>query len=309
MEAIPKIRPKTVRYIKLGEGGRWERESIETGILRFGFETGHPDSIAVCEAGRWNDLAVSWRAEGRAQGTATRYANEVRLFYQAGSDDLWITFVGERLYWGFLEDGFPERHPDGDGTFRRVIGGWRCLDLAEQPLLKSRLPGSITKLAGYRGTSCRVDVAKPVERRINAETPPEVALAQTCLAELSKTLVPLLKGLGPRDLEVLVELIFGGSGWRRIDTTGGTRKLVDIDLELPTTGERAFVQVKARTSQREFDTYAANREPGVFSRMFFVYHTGKVVTEDGAITLVGPERLAGMVMEAGLMDWVIRKAE
>jgi len=34
-------------------------------------------------------------------------------------------------------------------------------------------------------------------------------------------------------MEVLVELIFSASGWRRVDTVGKARKLVDLDLELP----------------------------------------------------------------------------
>lgn len=34
------ISPKAVRYIKLGEGGKWEKECIAKHILRFGFDTG-----------------------------------------------------------------------------------------------------------------------------------------------------------------------------------------------------------------------------------------------------------------------------
>jgi hypothetical protein len=31
------IRPTRVRYIKLGEGGSWEKECLDKGIIRYGF--------------------------------------------------------------------------------------------------------------------------------------------------------------------------------------------------------------------------------------------------------------------------------
>ena len=40
--------------------------------------------------------------------------------------------------------------------------------------------------------------------------------------------------------------------------------------------------------------------------MFFVWHTGKITPADALdrITLVGPERLAKMVLDAGLASWL-----
>ena len=310
MQKLPVIAPASVRYIKLGEGGRWEGESIRDGILRFGFGSGDPISLEMCRARRWEDVATSWRDDGeKSASTATRFTNETRFYYEATPKDLWVTFSGERFYWGFLELGEPQKHPEDDSSFRRVAGGWSCMDRLGDTLLKSNLPGSITKLAAYRGTSCWVDVAEQVIRRINAEIEPDVAKARLRFAAMIDAMVPLLKRLGPRDLEVLVELIFGASGWRRTDSTGGARKLVDLDLELPTTQERAFVQVKSRTSQKELDSYVAALEQESFSRMFFVYHTGNLDTDNERVTLIGPTKLAHMVMDAGLTDWVIRKVE
>lgn len=308
MEDSPRIAPKSVRYIKLGEGGAWEKECIEQGLLQFGTDSGNPETLQWAAEGRWNDLAASWRAV-KSQATATRFTNETRFYFEAGPEDLWITFVGERFYWGFLEPGVPKPMQPDLSSVRRVRGGWRCVDRDGKPLLKSNLPGSITSLAAYRGTSCSVKAAAHVVRRINAELSEEVKRAETVRSELIDSLVPLIRRLGPRDFEILVELIFGESGWRRIDSTGGTRKLLDLDLELPSTGERAFVQVKARTNQAEFEAYAKQRKDGVFNRMFYVYHTGAVTTDDEAITVIEATRLARMTLDAGLTDWVIRKAE
>lgn len=308
MEDWPRIAPKSVRYIKLGEGGAWEKDCIEQGLLQFGTDSGNPETLQWAAEGRWSELAASWRAV-KSQGTATRFTNETRFYFEAGPEDLWITFVGERFYWGFLEPGVPKPIQPGLSSVRKVRGGWRCVDRDGKPLLKSNLPGSITSLAAYRGTSCLVKAAAHVIRRINAELSEEVKRAETVRSELIHSLIPLIRRLGPRDFEILVELIFGASGWRRIDSTGGTRKLLDLDLELPSTGERAFVQVKARTSQAEFEAYAQQRKDGVFNRMFYVYHTGTVTTDDEAITVIEATRLARMTLDAGLTDWVIRKAE
>lgn len=303
------INPRSVRYIKLGEGGAWEDESITRDVLRFGFESGDPETMRQCEAGDWDALAASWRAAGKSASTATRFTNETRKFWEAGPDDLWVTFVGERLYWGFLEVGRPESAGVDFSTVRRVANGWRCVDREGRELIKSRLPGNITKLAAYRGTSCGVDAEAQIVRRINAQVDPDVTAARGALSAVEEALVPVLRRLGPRDMEVLVELIFGASGWRRVDTVGKARKLVDLDLELPSTEERAFVQVKARSSQKELDRYIDLLGRESFSRMFYVFHTGDLSTDSSQVSLIGPQRLARMTIEAGLVDWVLRKVE
>lgn len=308
VEAFGKIRPKSVRYIKLGEGGQWEKDCIQRNLLRFGFDSGHPNTLHLALNDQWEDLHASWLVD-RSLSTATRFTNETKLFFEAGPDDLWVTFVGERFYWGFLEDGKPEPHHSDRSTARRISGNWRCIDRNGKELLKSNLPGSITNLAAYRGTSCSVKAAEHVVRRINAELSDEVILAEARRTALIEALVPLIRRLGPKDFEILAELIFGESGWRRVDATGRTRKLLDLDLELPSTGERAFVQVKARTDQSEFNEYAIRQKDGVFSRMFYVFHTGTVTNEDSAITLIDATKLARMTLDAGLTDWVIRKAD
>ena len=168
MENWPRIHPRSVRYIKLGEGGAWEKECIEHGVLRFGTESGSPEILKLAAEGRWKDIAASWR-EVKSQGTATRFTNETRRYFEADPEDLWITFVGERFYWGFLEPGVPQPIEPDLSSVRRVKGGWRCVDRNGKPLLKSNLPGNITSLAAYRGTSCSVKASTQVIRRINAE--------------------------------------------------------------------------------------------------------------------------------------------
>lgn len=307
MDAFPRIRPDGVRYVKLGTGGFWEEECREQGILRLGFETATSESLELAGAKRWADLAASWRM-AKSASVSTRFANEVRHFYEAGPNDLWITFFGEFLHWGFLQPGIPEIHPDGDGTFRRINGGWRCIDREGNNLRKSNLPGAINMLTAFRGTTCSVSAREHLIRRINADLSPDVAKAGECRRALTQAMVPLIRTLREDDFELLAELIFTGSGWRRTSRTGGTQALKDIELELPTTGERAFVQVKSATGQNEFEAYAAKRQENQFDRMFYVFHTGSVESLDDRVSVIDAEALARMVLDAGLTDWVIGKS-
>jgi hypothetical protein len=94
------IRPKDLRYVKLGTGGEWERECLEKGIVRYGFTAANAERFALCRAGRWDQLAESFVAEGKDKATTTRFTNETRFFFE-DPGRRWITFVGERLCWGF----------------------------------------------------------------------------------------------------------------------------------------------------------------------------------------------------------------
>lgn len=296
-----------VRYIKLGEGGSWEGECLSKGIIRMGLDGATAERFPLCAARQWDQLRSSFIAAGKTQGTATRFANETRLFFEDGGSTVWITFVGQRLCWGLLEPGPAEPHEDGDGVWRAVAGGWRETDLNGEPLTKDRLSGALTKLAGYQGTSCNVDVAAYAIRRINGEKMPEVKRALVALATMKASVLDLMRLLGPRDFETLVDLVFTTSGWRRLGEVGKTQKTLDLDLVLPSTGDRAFVQVKSKTTSAELAEYVGKIEDGVYDRMIYVFHSGEAATDDRRVTLIGPEKLADLVLDAGLVNWLIRK--
>jgi hypothetical protein len=302
------IHPSRVRYVKLGEAGKWEKECLANGIVRFGIGDNRPDKFRLSLAGQWQALAKSFLDEGRTKGTATRFTNETRIFFEDAGSTLWITFVGERLYWGMLTNSPPRVHTDGQGVSRAVAHGWRSTDAYGEHLTKDRLSGALTKLAAYRGTSCDVDVAAYVIRRINGEKTAEVERALVALAAMRRSAVELVKLLEPRDFEILVDLIFTTSGWRRLGTVGKTQKTFDLDLLLPSTGEKAFVQVKSKSTVAELARYVARLdELAEYDWMFYAFHTGAIKTDDDRVILLGPEKLAEQVVEAGLINWLIRK--
>lgn len=172
------------------------------------------------------------------------------------------------------------------------------------------ISGRLTRTAAYRKTTCRiVDAAPYLLARLNDETEPEVAALIAARGGLSDALVKVIQRLTWQDFELLVDLVFSASGWRRTGAVGGAQKTVDIELELPSTGERAFVQVKSATTAVEFAGYRGEMATRPEGRMFYAYHTGGIGAEATGdnITVIGPERIAEMTLNAGLLDWVIRR--
>jgi len=308
--SAPRISPKQVRYIKLGGGGRWEKECLDNGIIRIGFGTARRDRFQLCHSGRWDSVTDSFIAEGKDKGTAKRFTKELRLFFEDNGTILWITFMNGRLCWGFV-DGEPAKpHADAKGVWRTIKGGWRDSDVSGSVLQKDRLSGALTKLAAYRGTSCDVDVADYVVRRINDQKIKEVERALAASQEMRSSVLPLMRLLTPKDFELLVDLVFSTSGWRRVGVVGKTQDTYDIDLILPSTGERAFVQVKSKTTSKELGEYVMKLgdRADLYNRMFYVYHSGEPsIPNDQRVTLIGPEKLSEMVVDAGLAGWLIEK--
>jgi len=298
-----------VRYIKLGERGRWEERCLTHGVIHIGFGSARPDRLAACFAGRWDDVRNSFVAEGASPGTATRSTNELRFFFVDDGATVWISFIGQRLYWGRMGPGRPAPVADLDGVTRKVEGGWRSTDLNGDSLTMDRLSGALTKLVGYRGTSCAVEggVRDYLIRRINGQKTPEVERAIAATTELTAAVTGLMTLLEPKDFELLVDLVFTNSGWRRINVVGKTQKTLDLDLILPSTGERALVQVKSETSSRELAEYQARIDYSLYHRMFFVFHSGEAETLDSRVSVIGPNKLANLIIDAGLTNWLIGK--
>ena len=192
---------------------------------------------------------------------------------------------------------------------RRTRDGWHKTSLGGRPLQVPELNGALTKTAAYRMTICAVEPFDYLIRKINDEDLPEVARAKGARSGALAAIGELMRLLTWRDFELLVELVFSQSGWRRTNETGGTQETVDIELELPSTGERAFVQVKSRTDQAQLQNYVARFNGRPESRMFYVYHTARtpLAATGGGVILVGPERLAEMVLESGLFYWLLKK--
>jgi hypothetical protein len=307
------VKATTAKYIKLGEKGSWERLCIDDGTLRLKYNK-VPHEIAA--SGDLERLRQIFLDRGDRPGPATGHARQVLDFYDADVDTLWITFSAGYLWWAIAEGpveylGGSDAELDQRGSrLRRTVDGWHNQSVNGTPLRISELNGALTSTSSYQQTICNVAEFDYLIRKINDQELPEIARGRSAQTEILESIVGLLTLLHWRDFELLVELVFAQSGWRQIGASGGTQKTVDLELLLPTTGERAFVQVKSRTNQTQLNDYIEQFVERDEGRMFYVYHTarGPLSCENESITLVGPNQFAVMVMDAGLFDWLLKKA-
>lgn len=306
-----RITADRVRFIKLGEGGSWEEECLQGGIVRLGYDTQH--HFNLCDEGCWEELKGIYAEQNLSTRVVTGRVNQVRQFCEDDGSTLWVTFHDRQMWWAFMDPNVRAAlHSDGQSIFRPTLGGWRSTDIHGGPLTLDVLAGSFTKVVGYRQTICKVEDDSYVLRRVNAESRQEVIDALEATEQMRRVVVRMMRLLTPKDFELLVDLVFTSSGWRRLGSVGGTERIVDMELILPSTKERAFVQVKSATTQRKFndkyrEAFVRMREARVFDRMFFVFHTGTVQSDLDGVTILDAENLATLVMDAGLVSWLIRK--
>jgi restriction endonuclease len=296
-----------VRYIKLGEKGKWAAEALDKDILPFGYR---PIEHAACARGDWATVRAQLIAMGRRNGGVGQGLRELREFYELGEDTLWITIADGHLWWTFAEGRVIESSksgPDAPSRFRRT-GGWRKTSLVGVPLSVRSLSSALTSTANYQMTLCGVRETDYLLRRIRGEDEPLPAKAERLRTALAATTEEMIRRLDWKDFETLIDLIFHRGGWERISQLGGEQSDVDLVLRQPITRETAWVQVKSRSSQAEFQDYLTRFErDGCSGHFFFVYHSAisaiRAVPARN-VYLWSADRIANAALEAGLTEWI-----
>ncbi len=299
------VTASSVHYIQLGQGGEWEAESIHDDVLRFGYREAPHD---LCVKGDWPRVWDAMMAIRGDAGAATRDVNQIRTYYETDESAIFITFHGGLLYWcrpvGDVEILDDRSHR------RATLKPWQNSTLGGALLTADRLSGHLLTVQMFRGTICNVRAADYLLRKLGDELTPEVEKAEEAERALMEATIPLMRLLTWQDFELLVDLIFSTSGWRRVSEVGRTQITIDLELVLPSTAERAFVQVKSQATSADLKDYAERlAETEAYDRMFFVWHTGNIpenLAPEGVI-LLGPQRLARMVLDAGLSSWLREK--
>lgn len=307
---MSEIKTTSAYFIKLGRGGKWEEECIlRDNTIKLGFNN---PLHSECLAGEWHKICEYWIRQGKKKGKATETTNQIKAFYESDDDDtLWITFFRRRLYWCFAEKKVTQL---SDGTrIRRVKDKWSYRDIQSEPLTLENLSGKLTQVQGFQGTICTVKEFEYLVRRLNHQKLPAVQKAEATLATLLKDIEPLIQNLTWKDFEILVDLIFTHAGWQRTSALGKTQKSIDLAMMSPVTGNHAFVQVKSKASMSVFEDYIREYQSmDEFDEMYFVMHT-----KDGSfsgwqdtpnIKLWDVEKLSRLVVNSGLISWLIKKA-
>ena len=304
-----KINPNSAFYIKLGSGGDHEHECIKVNNTLWLGYTDVPHEL--CRDRKWEEVkAVLMRKRGCSPGTATRCVNQICTFYEAGEDVLWVTFHKNQLWWCFAR---PEITllPDGSKT-RDTRDGWRSTDIHGKPLDMSRLSGKLISMQRYQGTVCSVKEFEYLVRKINGQRSPLEQAALDARDTLAQALEQIIRRLNWKEFELLTDLIFRQAGWQRIGQLGKTQKTLDLDLFSPIANERYLVQIKSRASRKQFEQFQ-EKTGGMeaFSRYYFVVHSPASnlikALETEAYKLWLPVEIASLVIQYGLVDWVIEK--
>lgn len=302
-----------VRYIKLGEGGKFFTACHDSKLAYIGFWSHLPSAYQMARDGHFDEYKDFLCTQKKSTSKARQHANEVKRFFQDNGKTLWVTFENQKLYWCFFdENSGPSIRNDYEGVTRPVYGKWRDQDLNGKSLDINQLPGALTKTQGYRGTSCQIEkhIGEYLIRRILGERIEEVEMAHRSLKDLKVHVEHIIRHhLDPKDFELLVDLIFSTSGWRRISLTGGTQKLIDIAMVLPSTNEKAFVQAKMNVSQKDFEFYKRQLAKTPYDRLFFAYANGNINNpDDSQITLLDGTKIADHAIRSGLTHWLLERA-
>jgi hypothetical protein len=298
---------KNAYYVKLGRNGIWEESSIKKSIIRIGWAR---QTLPDINTGRWERIQRQLEKEAADKGTATRDCRALRMLCESTNDDIWITFHANHLWW--CKVAAPRIHEDTVSKYRKV-DGWHCENMFGEPLLLVQIPGRIAKLQGFRGTICKVREADELTRLINRQHSSEYAAIMHSKEDLCRHVESGLHRLHWKDFETLVDLLFRATGWRRVSVLGETMKFSDIELEEPITGEMYQVQVKSAATPRDLRDYAETFGGGKYRKLFFVVHAPDRrlletrMPADSPVQVILPKGLAEMVVELGLLNWLLNK--
>ena len=304
-----KIKANKVLFIKLGQGGKFEKECIENNqTLRLGYrEIDHK----LCLTGQWDKVHDYFTTEENSKTfVATSHSNQIKQFYEEDDKTLWITFYANKLWWCFSK---PEITllPDKTKT-RPVIGKWSDKDIKSNVLLAGNISGKLLKTQGFRGTICSVPEEKYALAKINCEQMKELIEVEQAMFNLKTKLTFLIQNLQWKDFEILVDLIFRQAGWQRVGDTGKTQKTLDLELFAPVTSERAIVQIKAQSDLQQFLSYQEQfATMNDYDKFFYVVHTATnnltTYENETETKLYLVDKVAELTISAGLVEWVIKK--
>lgn len=304
--------PASVRYAKNGAGGAWWKNAKAEGRLHAGWSQ-VPDALLQQKDSA--AIAALIRSQYGTKAGATQDLKALLTLLERPSQHLWITFEDGFLWWSTVKDDITVNDADaaGCGHFWLTLDRpWQNRSLAGRYLAMSELPGTVTSTAGFKGTVCEPKAWSDILRLIRDEPDPDAAAAQAARLAYEGAIAALVKRLGPKDFEALVDLILSRSGWTRIAKLGGTTEGVDIEVENPAIGEVAFVQVKSRASQSVLDDYVerCRRRRDRYARMIFAVHSPhRELRPPPAeqIQVWDNQRISQLVVALGLGEWVSKR--
>jgi len=305
---MEKIQFKNAYYVKLGRKGKWEEDSIKNSIVRVGWKRQNINDILN---NNWKLIESQIRQEMSNPGAAKRDFQMLKTFCESTSDDLWVTFYSSKLWWCRLND--EKIKADEISKYRRTKDGWKNKDILGNHLITNQITGRLAQLQAFRGTICGVKPIVDLNHLINADSSAEYKEILQIKNTIVKQLEKGIQRLHWKDFEILVDLIFRQAGWKRISVIGETMKGVDLELMENITKDRYHVQIKSKASLNDFKQYANTFSNRGFKKLYFIVHSPENSllnynqNEYDNVELIFSNRLSNMVVDSGLIDWVMDK--
>jgi hypothetical protein len=303
--------PSSVLYIKNGKGKNGQGEYWDTAKTRNQIHAGWrkipADVIRNFDAAKIDNVYHRHYPDGTGQDL-----NALKRLLDKPSQHVWITMENGFLWWCLVKDkaNASDRDREGQGhLWLECARPWSNTSLGGRKLTRSDLPGSVQKVAGFKGTVCQPEAWDYVLRIIRDQPDAKVAEANRRRADYAKAMRDLISDLGDKDFEQLVELILIRSGWERISKeSGGVQEGIDLDVENAAAGERAFVQVKSTADQKILDQYVRRfkAQRKTYNRMIFAVHSpkGRLRVSQQNVRVWGGEQIAQLVVRLGLGERV-----
>lgn len=302
--------PTSVRYVKTGRGGGWWKASKDNEQIHLGWKT-VPDELLLKPNFPKLERIL------KAQGGAAQDFNALRTLLDSPSKHLWMTFEHGYMWWCTVRDGAIV-NPKGEGSdeghfWLHCARPWSNKSLKGTLLAFADLPGTVTRVSGFRGTVCEPKDWQTVLRIIQDEKDPDATKAAEARKQYRDAVLATIKRLSPKDFELLVDLILVRTGWARISTLGKTREGIDIEAENLTADEIAFVQVKSSATQEVLNDYVERFKgrSDFYKRMIFAVHSpnGELTPpiDLPSVQLWTGDRVAELVVRLGLGEWVEKR--
>ena len=309
---------KNALYIKLGEGGCWEKDSIENGKIRIGWKN---VDIEYIRKGNWEKIKeIHESVVDRNSSVSSRDYNALKNIIEANDETVFITFFSNKMYWCIAKNGSIKE--DEVSKYLETKVKWSDKSISDRRQFAiDNISGRLSKYRGYRGTVCaignKLNEFTYLYQIINNIETNEYKNLFEAKESLKKALVPAIKNLIPYDFEILVDLLFRNFGWKRISVLGETMKFFDIVLQEPLNKTLHGIQIKSKSNFNEYESYRKefleNYQNGITS-FFFVVHTPdkklkNYVEDNDNIYIWTIEIIADFAIDSGLVNWIMDKTQ
>lgn len=308
--------PKSVRYIKNGTGGAWWKAAKSRNELHAGWSEVPAEMLVNRDIREVKEYVE--RLHAQRSGNRIAAANDLKALQtllDRPSQHIWVTFEDRKLWWCTVNDEISandENESEREGHFWLTCNrNWSDHSLGGRLLAISSLPGTVTKVAGFRATICEPKHWDAILRVIFDEEAPCVAVARQTRMAYQNSIAALINELQPYDFEQFVDILLSRDGWVRISELGKTQADVDIEVENRTANEIAFVQIKGEAGQSVFNDYVGRfqEQQDRYAKMIFAVHRkiGNFSTTNKSIQIWDRDKLASLAIRVGLGEWLESK--